>query len=242
MHFVRFRDPGGSTRQGIWKNGKVSFGENEYDQSEVDVLPPTTPSKFVCVGLNYMTHAEELGRELPDRPVLFLKGPNAVAGPNDEIQIPERNADIEHEIELGIVIEEQCRSVPETEAMEVVKGFTAANDISNRDQQWNEQNNVRGKSFDNAAPIGPTITTPDEVPEDASLELRVNGTVRQRSTRNELIFSVPEIISEITDHMTLESGDIILTGTPEGVGPLEAGDEIEVDIEGIPTLHHTMSE
>jgi 2-keto-4-pentenoate hydratase/2-oxohepta-3-ene-1,7-dioic acid hydratase in catechol pathway len=122
--------------------------------------------------------------------------------------------------------------------MDVVRGFTTVNDVSHRDEQWNEQNNVRGKAFDNAAPMGPTVATPDEVPSDASLELRVNGEVRQSSDRSDLIFSVPEILAEVTEYITLEAGDVVLTGTPEGVGPLADGDTVEVDIEGIPTLRH----
>jgi 2-keto-4-pentenoate hydratase/2-oxohepta-3-ene-1,7-dioic acid hydratase in catechol pathway len=124
--------------------------------------------------------------------------------------------------------------------MDVVAGYTCVNDISNRDDQRREQNWVRGKAFDNACPIGPLVATPEHVPEDASIELRLNGETKQSSSREHLIFSVPELIAEITSYMTLEPGDVIATGTPEGVGPMEDGDEVEVEIEGIGTLKHSV--
>ncbi|MFB6309688.1 MAG: fumarylacetoacetate hydrolase family protein [Salinirussus sp.] len=241
MQHVRFRDPGGSVRHGTWADDRIQFSDREYDPREIDILPPTHPSKFVCVGLNYERHAAEQDAELPERPRLFLKGPNAVAGHDDTITLPDPDARVDHEIELGVVIGEQCRSVEVADAMDVVRGFTAVNDVSNRDEQFSEANNVRGKSFDNAAPMGPTIATPDEVPSDASLTLRVNGEVRQDSSRDDLIFSVPEILAEITEYITLEPGDVVLTGTPEGVGPLADGDTVELAIEGIPPLRHHVS-
>jgi 2-keto-4-pentenoate hydratase/2-oxohepta-3-ene-1,7-dioic acid hydratase in catechol pathway len=242
MQYARFRDPAGSVRSGRWDGGTIAAGGREYDADAVDVLPPTEPTKLVCVGLNYERHAAETGSDLPERPVLFMKGPNTVAGHGDTISLPATDARVDHEIELGVVIGQQCRSVAAGDAMDVVRGFTTVNDVSNRDEQWNEQNNVRGKSFDNAAPIGPTVATPDEVPADASLELRVNGEVRQDSDRSDLIFSVPEIIEEVTEYITLEPGDVVLTGTPEGVGPLSPGDTVALDVEGIPTLRHHVSE
>ena len=241
MQYCRFRDPAGSVRSGSWDDGTITWSGREYDPENVDVLAPTEPTKFVCVGLNYERHAEETGSDLPDRPVLFMKGPNAVAGHEDTISLPATGGRVDHEIELGVVIGKQCRSVTAAEAMDVVRGFTTVNDLSHRDEQWNEQNNVRGKSFDNAAPMGPTVATPDEVPADASLELRVNGEVRQDSDRSDLIFTVPEIIEEVTEYITLEPGDVVLTGTPEGVGPLAPGDTVELNIEGIPTLRHYLS-
>jgi len=138
------------------------------------------------------------------------------------------------------VIDEQCRNVAREDAMDVVRGYTCLNDVSNRDDQNREQNWVRGKAFDGAAPTGPVLATPEEVPEDAEIELRVNGEPRQSSTIDHLIFPVPELIAEITTYMTLEPGDVISTGTPEGVGPLSDGDEVAVEIEGIGTLEHAV--
>jgi len=241
MHYVRFRDPAGTIRTGEWLNGSVRFGHEEYATDEVDVLPPSEPTKLVCIGLNYADHAEEENLDIPDRPMLFLKPPNTVAGHRDKVPLPAQKDRVDHEAELGVIIDRQCRSVSIDEAMDVVAGFTCVNDISNRDDQQVEQNWVRGKAFDHAAPIGPCIATPDEVPTDAAIELRVNGEVRQSSSRSALIFSTAELIAEITTYMTLERGDIISTGTTSGVGPLQGGDSVEVEIEGIGTLCHGIS-
>jgi 2-keto-4-pentenoate hydratase/2-oxohepta-3-ene-1,7-dioic acid hydratase in catechol pathway len=171
--------------------------------------------------------------------MLFLKGPNAIAGHRDVITLPDKNR-VDYEAEIGIVIQEQCRNVPESRAMDVVAGFTCVNDISNRDDQEVEQNWVRGKAFDNSAPIGPVIATPQKVPDDADVKLFVNGECRQNSQRSQFIFSVPELIQEITTYVTLEPGDVISTGTPAGIGPLEDGDEVEVEVEGVGTLQHSV--
>ncbi len=238
MQRVRFKDPAGSIRQGTWEDGTVTFAQQTYDVEEVDVLPPTEPSKIVCVGLNYADHAEESGSEIPDRPLLFLKPPNTLAAHGDTVTLPAGKDRIDYEAELGVVIGDQCRHVDATDVDEVIAGYTAGVDLSNRDDQRQERNWVRGKAFDNAAPIGPTVATPDEVPAEPSIELRLNGETRQESTLAELIFPVPELIEEITTYVTLEPGDVILTGTPAGVGALADGDTVEVDIEGIPTLRH----
>lgn len=238
MRLVRFRDPAGSVRTGNWTDEGIMFGKRIYDLEEIDVLPPCDPSKIVCVGLNYADHAEEKGTEVPDRPLLFLKPPNALAGHGDTITLPKEKDTVEFEAEFGIVIGEQCKDVNRKDAMEVVEGFTCINDLSNRDDQRVEQNWVRGKAFDGAAPVGPVIASPDEVPKDASITLRLNGETRQISSIDQFIFSVPELIEEITMYMTLEQGDIISTGTPAGVGPLSDGDALEVEIEGVGTLKH----
>lgn len=237
MHRVRFRDPAGSIRQGEWQNGEITFANESYDPEQIDVLSPCEPTKIVCIGRNYAAHAEERDEELPDRPLLFLKPPNTLTDHGDTITLPE-NRYIEHEAELAVVIEKQCRNVSEANADEVIAGYTCFNDLSNRDDQDKEQNWVRGKAFDNAAPMGPVLATPDEVADDARIQLRVNGEIRQDSTLDHLIFSIPELIAEITQYMTLEPGDVIATGTPEGVGPLEDGDTVEVEIEGVGTLEH----
>ncbi|MCO8245950.1 MULTISPECIES: fumarylacetoacetate hydrolase family protein [unclassified Haladaptatus] len=238
MHRVRFRDPAGSVRTGEWRDGKLHFADDSYDPEDVDILAPSEPTKIVCVGLNYADHAAERDKDVPTRPLLFLKPPNAVASHGDTVTLLPGKGRIDHEAELGVVIGEQCRNVAEEEAMDVVEGFTCVNDISNRDDQDLEQNWVRGKAFDNSCPLGPVLATPDEVPDDAGVQLRVNGEVKQDSSRDQFIFSVPELIAEITTYLTLEPGDVIITGTPAGVGPLEDGDTVEVEIEGIGTLSH----
>ena len=241
MRRVRFRDPAGSVRHGQWTDEGIEFGNETYDPEEVDVLAPVNPTKIVCIGLNYANHAEEEGMDVPDRPLLFLKPPNAVASHGDTIQLLPDKEEIEHEVELGIVIDEQCRNVDAADAPDVIAGYTIANDVSNRDDQRQEQNWIRGKAFDGSCPLGPVVATPEEVPEEADVQLRVNGEVRQESNTREFIFSVPELIEEITRYMTLEAGDVVITGTPAGVAPLEDGDHVEIEIEGVGTLEHDVA-
>lgn len=242
MAWTRFRDPAGSIRTGAWNGDSVSFGGRTYDVDDVDVLSPVTPSKIVCIGLNYQDHANEVGMETPDRPMPFLKGPNAVAGHGDEIPLLPKDVRIDYEDEMGVVIDEQCRHVSKDEAMDVVAGYTCFNDISNRHDQDDEQNWIRGKAFDHSAPIGPAVVSPEEVPDDASVQLRLNGETKQDSSLSQLIFSVPELIAEITTYMTLEPGDVIATGTPAGIGAVSAGDTVEVDIEGVGVLENDIVE
>ncbi|ELY48101.1 fumarylacetoacetate hydrolase family protein [Natronorubrum sulfidifaciens] len=242
MKYVRFRDPAGAVRRGEFENGHVHFGNQKYalESDEIDVLAPCEPSKIVCIGRNYADHADEMGSDVPDRPLIFLKPPNTIASHDDTVTAPAGKERIDYEAELGVVIGEQCRHVPVSEAMDVVEGFTCVNDISNRDDQEKEQNWIRGKAFDGAAPLGPLLATPDEVPADASVQSRVNGELKQDGSREQLIFPIPELIAEITAYMTLEPGDVIATGTPEGVGPLSDGDEVEIEIEGVGTLSHSI--
>lgn len=242
MKYVRFRDLAGAERHGALgaDEQEVRFGDETHSFENVEVLPPCRPSKIVCVGLNYADHAAELDKEPPDRPRLFFKPPNAVAGHGTSVMLPSGKNRIDYEAELAVVIDRQCRDVDESDAMAVVKGFTCMNDLSNRDDQEREQNYVRAKGFDGAAPLGPVVATPDEVPEDAAIRTRINGSLQQDGTIADLIFSVPELISEITTHITLEPGDVVATGTPKGVGPLADGDQVEIDIEGVGTLEHTV--
>jgi 2-keto-4-pentenoate hydratase/2-oxohepta-3-ene-1,7-dioic acid hydratase in catechol pathway len=239
MQEMRFRDPAGAVRVGEYENGTVTAAGREFDASAVDVLPPCEPSKVVCVGRNYAKHADERGADVPDRPLLFLKPPNAVAAHGDTTPLP-ADKHVEHEAELAVVLGEQARNLNEDEAMDAVRGFTCANDVSNRTDQDREQNWVRGKAFDGSCPLGPVLASPDEVSEDASIELRVNGDTRQSSSIEHFVFDVPELLAEITAFVTLEPGDVVLTGTPEGVGELTDGDRVEVDIEGVGTLSHSV--
>jgi 2-keto-4-pentenoate hydratase/2-oxohepta-3-ene-1,7-dioic acid hydratase in catechol pathway len=239
MRRIRFRTPNGAIRTGHLNGEQISFGQATYHVDEVNVLAPSEPTKIVCQAGGYQEHRDEAERDLPDRPDLFLKGPNAVAGHGDTIPVPE-DRQIDYEAEFAVVIDTQCRNVPAEEAMDVVQGFTCANDLSNRDDQAVEQNWVRGKAFDHSLPVGPVVATPDEVPPDATLELRINGEVKQRATRDMLLFTVSELIQEVTVLMTLEPGDLIVTGTPEGPGPLADGDQVEIKFEGVGTLEHTV--
>jgi 2-keto-4-pentenoate hydratase/2-oxohepta-3-ene-1,7-dioic acid hydratase in catechol pathway len=251
MRYVRFRDSEGTVRRGEWTDdeggeidaypvdeGRIDLGEETVTADEVEILPPCDPSKIVCVGLNYADHAAEQGKEVPDRPLLFLKPPNAVASHGQTVELLPDKQRLDYEAELGVVIGDRCRNVDADDAESVIAGYTCVNDLSNRDDQSVETNWVRGKAFDDAAPIGPVVASPDEVPDDAAVQCRVNGELRQDSSREQFIFSVPELIEEITTYITLEAGDVISTGTPEGVGPLEDGDTVEVTVEGVGTLEN----
>ena len=238
MRYARFRDPAGAVRRGTWHGDGVAFGGEEYALDEVTLLPPCEPSKIVCVGRNYAEHADELGNEVPDRPLLFLKPPNALAAHGDDIVLPAGKERVDHEAEVAVVIGEQCRHVDADDAMDVVAGYTCMNDVSNRDDQNKETNWIRGKAFDGSAPLGPVLAEPEHVPEDASVELRLNGETKQSSTVEHFIFPIPELIEEITTYMTLEPGDVVSTGTPAGVGPLSSGDTVEVEVEGVGVLEN----
>jgi 2-keto-4-pentenoate hydratase/2-oxohepta-3-ene-1,7-dioic acid hydratase in catechol pathway len=253
MRYVRFEDPAGDVRTGEWtgtegaeirafpgQESRLALDREEFATSEVTVLPPCTPSKIVCVGLNYADHAAERGKDVPDRPLLFLKPPNTVAAHGDTVTLPPGKERIDHEAELGVVVGDRASGVSADDAMAYVAGFTCVNDLSNRDDQDVEQNWVRGKAFDDAAPLGPVIATPEEVPADATVECRVNGEVTQSSTRDQFIFSVEELVEEISTYLTLEPGDVISTGTPAGVGPVSDGDTVEITVEGIGTLSNTV--
>lgn len=242
MRQVRFTDPSGSVRVGLAVDGdeRVEAAGRTYDWDEIDVLAPARPTKIVCVGRNYAKHADERDSEVPDRPLLFLKPPNVVAGHGDTITLPAGKERVDHEAELAVVIDRQCRHVDAADAFEYVRGFTCFNDVSNRDDQDREKNWVRGKAFDSSGPMGPVLVPPDAVAEDAAIELRVNGETRQASTIDHMMFSIPELIEEITTYMTLEPGDVVATGTPEGVSPLADGDEVEVEIDGVGVLAHSV--
>jgi 2-keto-4-pentenoate hydratase/2-oxohepta-3-ene-1,7-dioic acid hydratase in catechol pathway len=241
MHEVRFRDPAGAIRTGRWDDDGVHFGGRSYDRDAVDVLPPCEPTKLVCIGRNYAEHADEMDSDVPDRPLLFLKGPNAVAGHGDTVTLPASKR-VDHEAELAVVVGRQCRNVGEADAMDVVAGYTCGVDLSNRDDQRREQNWVRGKAFDGASPLGPVLAPPGAVPDDAAIELRVNGETRQSSSIAKMIFSVPELLAEITELVTLEPGHVVLTGTPEGAGQVTDGDRVAVEIEGVGTLEHRVEQ
>jgi 2-keto-4-pentenoate hydratase/2-oxohepta-3-ene-1,7-dioic acid hydratase in catechol pathway len=237
MRQARFRDPSGYTRTGEWAGDSIETGTRSFDVEAVELLPPSDPTKVVCQAGGFVDHREESGFEdLPDRPELFLKTPNCVVGPGKEVELPPGRDQVEFEAEFGIVIDEQCREVLVEDAMDVVRGFTCVNDISNRDDQADERNWVRGKAFDASLPMGPVLATPDEVPEDAGLELRLNGEVEQETSRDMMIFSVPELVADVTELITLEPGDVIASGTPFGPGPLSDGDVVEVEFEGVGRL------
>lgn len=200
-------------------------------------MTAVTPGKIVCVGRNYVAHAKELGNDVPAVPMLFLKPPSAVIGPGEAIVLPPESSRVEYEAEIGVVIGRRIRRASPDEALAAVRGFTCANDVTARDLQKTDGQWGRAKGFDTFCPIGPTVAPGLDW---ASLEVigRVNGEERQRSRATEMHFSIPVLLAFISDAMTLEPGDLVLTGTPAGVGPLHRGDVVEVEIPGVGTLRN----
>jgi 2-keto-4-pentenoate hydratase/2-oxohepta-3-ene-1,7-dioic acid hydratase in catechol pathway len=195
------------------------------------------PSKIVCVGRNYAAHARELGNEVPKQPLLFFKPPSSLIGPGDAIVLPAASQQVEYEAEIGLVIGKRARKVGERDAMAHVRGFTCANDVSARDLQKTDGQWGRAKGFDTFCAVGPVVA---EGLDWGALEVigRLNGDERQRGRTRDMVFSIPMLIEYISHIMTLEAGDLILTGTPEGVGRLTAGDIVEVEIPGIGVLRN----
>lgn len=199
------------------------------------LLPPVVPGKIVCVGRNYAAHAAEHGAEVPDLPLVFLKPPSAVIAAGEPIQLPPQSERVEHEAELAIVIGRQCRWVQPEEAPAMVLGYTVANDVTARDLQQKDGQWTRSKSFDTFCPLGPWIETEFD-PTDALVTCHVNGQLRQMASTRDMVFPAGQLIAFVSSVMTLEPGDLILTGTPDGVGPLVDGDEVRVEVEGIGAL------
>lgn len=206
------------------------------------LAPIPRPSKIIALGRNYRAHALESGHDIPDEPVLFAKAPSSVIGPGAAIVYPDGVKRLDPEIELGVVIGRKARFVSETEALDHVAGYTIVNDVTARDVQRRDQERkwpwFRSKSFDTFCPMGPYLVLRDQVPDPHNLELslRVNGELRQHSTTSKMIFPIPHIIAFISNYMTLEPGDVIATGTPEGIAPLNRGDLVECTITGLGTL------
>ena len=198
------------------------------------------PSKIVCVGRNYADHAKELGNEVPSEPILFLKPPSAVIAHGAKIVLPPQSQRVEHESELAIVIGKEARNVSAARWRDYVQGFTCANDVTARDLQKKDVQFTRGKSFDTFCPLGPWIET-DLDPSALRVLARVNGAIRQDGNTRQMIFPPPVLVEFITSIMTLLPGDVILTGTPAGVGPLASGDTVEIEIEGIGTLRNVVA-
>lgn len=205
---------------------------------EMHLLAPVAPSKVICVARNYVAHAAEHSAEVPETPLLFFKPPSAVIGPGAAIELPAESAQVEHEGELAVVIGRRCRRVGESEAWSAVLGVSCANDVTARDIQRAEKLWTRGKGFDTFCPVGPWIVAGIDRAAVADLEIRcsVDNGLRQRGRTSQMVFSPAYLISYISQVMTLEPGDIILTGTPAGVGPLAPGDEVTVEIEDVGTL------
>jgi 2-keto-4-pentenoate hydratase/2-oxohepta-3-ene-1,7-dioic acid hydratase in catechol pathway len=246
MKIVRIR-----TDEGISYGGAEPEGIRVYEGSplvaweptevvvpfeQAHLLAPVFPTKVVAVGKNYAEHAEEMGSDVPDTPILFIKPATSVIGPGAPVVYPPDSENVHHEAELAVVIGAVARNVRAEDCQKVILGYTAANDVTARDLQHRDGQWTRGKSFDTFCPLGPAIETELDPLEGLSIECRVNGEVRQAGTTLDMVFGVAELIEFITRVMTLLPGDVVITGTPSGVGPVVPGDRMEVEIEGIGVL------
>ena len=250
MRVVRFLHDG-KPRYGLLEGEEIrplaAFPEGQRFEPKGEPLPlegakllsPCVPSKIIALGLNYRDHAAELGLPLPEEPLIFLKPPSAVIGPGDTILLPPESERVDYEAELAVVIGRRARRVRPEEALNYVLGYTCFNDVTARDLQQKDGQWTRAKSFDTFAPLGPWIETALD-PSALKVRSYLNGKLRQDSSTKELVFSVPEIISFVSNIMTLLPGDVIATGTPPGIGPLAPGDVIEVEIEGIGRLRNVV--
>lgn len=226
--------------QGTFFDNPLPTGE-EVPLSAVKLLAPVLPSKVVCIGKNYVEHAREMGDDVPEEPIIFLKPSTSVIGPNDPIPYPRISEQVDHEGELGVVIGRLARRVSAEEAGPYILGFTCGNDVTARDLQRKDGQWTRGKGFDGFCPLGPWIETQLD-PGELAVECRVNGEIRQSARTSQLTFGPDELVEFITRVMTLLPGDVILTGTPAGVGPMKPGDHVEVEVEGIGVLGNEVVE
>jgi 2-keto-4-pentenoate hydratase/2-oxohepta-3-ene-1,7-dioic acid hydratase in catechol pathway len=250
MRLVRFLAKGGPA-YGILHNDEIvelvgegytslSSRRAVHRAAEVRLLAPCVPTKIVAVGLNYRDHARELGMAVPENPILFLKPPTSVIGPGDAIIRPPMSTQVEYEAELGIVIKDRVSRIAPTESRQHILGYTCANDVTARDLQKRDGQWTRAKSFDTFCPVGPWIET-ELVPDDILIETFLNGERKQSSRTSQFIFGIDHLVSFISQVMTLHPGDLIITGTPAGIGPMKPGDEVAVRIEGIGSLKNRVS-
>jgi len=223
----------------------LHLSNKEYPLSEVRLLSPVLPrSKVVGIGRNYAAHAAELGHDLPEEPLMFLKPNTSVVGPGDPVFYPRQSNEVHFEGELAVVIGRICRDVPPEQATDVILGYTIAIDVTARDLQKKDVQYTRAKGFDSFCPLGPWIETdldPHDFAEGRSVRTYLNGDLKQDGSTKNLIFDIPTLVAHITAAMTLLPGDVILTGTPEGVGPMQVDDEVEVSIAGLGTLTNKVS-
>jgi 2-keto-4-pentenoate hydratase/2-oxohepta-3-ene-1,7-dioic acid hydratase in catechol pathway len=246
MRFVRYQYASEAPRYGWMMEDAVGpvdgtpFGEYRrmsvsLPLDVVHLLAPVEPSKIICVGRNYPEHAREHGEAVPQIPLIFLKPPSAVIGPGANIVLPPQSQQVEHEAELVVVIGKTGRWIPIERAGEYIFGYTIGNDVTARDLQRRDGQWTRGKGFDTFCPLGPWIDTGLD-PADTLITCRVNNAMRQMASTREMVFTVPQLVAYASSIMTLLPGDVILTGTPAGVGPLVAGDSVEISIEGLGLL------
>lgn len=249
MKIVRFK-AAGKTRYGALEGTRVveysgtpfgafKRGRRKFPVKQVVLLAPVVPSKIVAVGLNYRDHAEEMDLAIPEEPLLFIKPSTALIGPDDPIVYPSISQRVDYEAELGIVMKKRCRNVSPERVREYVLGYTCVNDVTARDLQRKDGQVTRSKSFDTFCPVGPCIAT-DVDPNALDIEGYLNEERKQASNTKHFIFPVEDVITRVSQVMTLLPGDLITTGTPSGVGPMLPGDKIEVRIEGIGSLRNSV--
>ncbi len=243
--FVRFLHDGQMvfgqvTPQGVYRISGPPFfdyqpGEKVGQLDELDLGPPIRPGKVICVGLNYRDHAEESGADVPEEPIIFLKPDTSVVGPQHPIRYPPQSSRIDYEAELAVVIGRETFCPDPVDARRAIFGYTCANDVTARDLQSKDGQWTRAKSFDSFCPLGPAINYDVDLG-DRSIEARLNGELRQKSTVGQMLFDAERLVHFCAQVMTLYPGDVILTGTPAGVGPMQPGDVVEVTIEGFGSL------
>jgi len=252
MRIVRF-ELTGRTGYGILEGEKISilwstpYGDglkNTVGETvslpAVKLLAPCEPTKIIALGLNYRDHAAEFGHPIPDEPLIFLKPSTAVIGPDEDIVYPAISRRVDYEAELAVVIGRPCRNVPPEEIRDYILGYTCFNDVTARDLQKKDGQFTRSKSFDTFAPLGPWIETEIPDPDNLTVEAYLNGERRQHSSTRNQVFSVATLVAFISRVMTLLPGDVIATGTPAGVGPMQPGDVAEIRLEGIGTLRNRL--
>lgn len=215
--------------------GAFSYTGARHPLPAVRLLAPVLPSKIIGVGKNYADHAAEMGAEVPATPLVFLKPSTAVIGPGDPVVLPRDSTHVDYEAELAVVIGRLCRDVPRERALDVVLGYTCGNDVTARDHQYGDGQWTRGKGHDTFCPLGPWVQTELDV-RDVAVQCRVDGELRQDGRTAQLLQDIPAVLAWVTSFMTLLPGDVLLTGTPAGVGPLSPGQSVAVTVEGVGTL------
>ena len=229
-------------RLALEQTAAESFDFAPMPLTAANLLPPVTPSKIVCVGRNYRDHVRELGNEMPVDPLIFFKPPSSLLAPGGVVRLPAASTHVDFEGELALVIGRRVHKLqPDADLRGVIRGYTLADDVSARDLQEKEPQWARAKGFDTFCPLGPLVSDEIDPIAGVAIQTRVNGEVRQQASTLDFIFSIPTLLSFISAAFTLEPGDIILTGTPSGVGPLKPGDQVEVSIPGLGVLEHSVA-
>jgi 2-keto-4-pentenoate hydratase/2-oxohepta-3-ene-1,7-dioic acid hydratase in catechol pathway len=242
-------------------NGEIRFGSITSDQvslfvgnpleskalsgevvslAQVQLLAPVSPSKVICIGMNYAAHAAEISQDVPDEPLMFFKPISSIIGPGDSIVLPHQSDQVELEVELAIVIGKQAKNISKAEVKDHIFGYTIGNDVTARDIQFSDLQWARAKGFDTFCPLGPWIETEFD-PRGKRLDSRVHGELRQHAITNDMIFDVETIVSFVSENITLLPGDVILTGSPAGISRITHGDDVECEIEGIGVLRNLVA-